>query len=534
MSRGTTLGCWLLPIIAGVATAWAFPPFHMAQLAWLSLVPLLFTVENCPPGEAFRRGYIAGLTFFGLTTWWVVHVSVPGAVALVAFLALYFGAAAACFAFVSTRLIGMGAMSGGGGPDSVDRNVFGAVVGSASWTVLEWVRGWLLLGGFPWNFLGVSQWQSGPLIQFAGVTGVYGVSALMCFVNYAFYFTIRRFVRQIGSATPMRRLSWEFYFAMLLVCLAFLHGVGEIKSGQNQETRSIRLGLAQPDIPQSLKFDPGERRLILTRLRDQTDVLLAQHPDLIIWPETAMPWPVQYDQESVDLITNILARSKAHLLTGFFDDRRPRMYNAAMLFTPQPAIAAVYRKIHLVAFGEYVPLRALWAPLLKKVGPRDYNVDDFFDMTPGGEFTVFQMPGCRFGTVICYEDTVPGLYRQFVQRDVDFMVNLTNDAWFKTSPELEMHLANAVFRAVENRRPLVRATNNGVTCVVSEHGAIPAKWRCPPFVPGNLSCELPLPVEHTQTFYTRHGDVFVAGCGLISALGIGLAAFRKNRLQSPV
>lgn len=516
------MGRWLLPLITGVATAWAFPPFNMGQMAWLSLVPLLFAIENCAWGEAFRRGYIAGLAFFGMTTWWIVHVSVPGAVATIAFLALYFGAAASSFAVVRARIAGT--------DDSVVRNLAAAVVGTACWTTLEWVRGWFLLGGFPWNFLGVSQWQAGPLIQFASVTGVYGVSALLCLVNYAFYFTIRRLVRQIGKPAPLRRLSWEFYVAMVLVALAFMHGIGEIRSGQEQKTRSLRVGLVQPDIPQSLKFEPGEKQMILSRLGDQTDVLLADHPDLIIWPETAMPWVIQNDRESVDLVTNILAKSKAHLLTGYFDDRYPKLYNAAILFTPQAHIGGVYRKIHLVPFGEFVPLRSIWAPLLKRVGPKDYNVDDFFDMSTGDEYSIFEANGLRFGTVICFEDTLPDLYRRFVQRDVDFMVNLTNDAWFKTSPELQMHLANAVFRAVENRRLLVRATNNGVTCVVSEHGFI--RSHCVPFVQGSLSSELSLPTERTQTFYTRHGDVFVAGCAVIAVLGIGLAAFRGNRLES--
>jgi apolipoprotein N-acyltransferase len=176
-----------------------------------------------------------------------------------------------------------------------------------------------------------------------------------------------------------------------------------------------------------------------------------------------------------------------------------------------------------------VPLRSIWAPLLKRVGPKDYNVDDFFDMSTGDDYTIFEADGSRFGVVICFEDTLPGLYRRFVQRDVDFMVNLTNDAWFKTSPELQTHLANAVFRAVENHRPLVRATNNGVTCVVNEHGFI--RSHSLPFVEGGLSSELSLPVDHTKTFYTRHGDVFVAGCALVSLLSI---AFVLARPQRPV
>lgn len=510
--------------------ALAFPPFNMGQLAWLSLVPLLFALEDCSWGEAFRRGYIAGLVFFAITTWWIVHVTMPGSVGLVAFLALYFGVAAMAFALVGAQIARTSAAPDGGSSDSVIRNLSAAAVGAACWTTLEWVRGWFLWGGFPWNFLGVSQWQAGPLIQFANVTGVYGVSALLCFINYVFYFTIRRFVRQMGERAPARRLSWEFYAGMGLVCLAFLHGMREIRSGSGQESRTLRLGLVQADIPQTLKFDPEQRTMILQRHRELTDVLLADHPELIVWPETATPWAIQYDRESIELVTNILAKSNAYLLTGFFENRRPKMFNAAILFTPQPAIAGIYRKVHLVPFGEYIPLRALWSPLLKKVGPKDYDVDDFFDLSTGDEYTVFEAKGFRFGVVICFEDTVPGLYRHFVQRDVDFMVNLTNDAWFKTSPESVMHLANASFRAVETRRPLVRATNNGLTCVVSENGFIRA--RCLPFVQGSLSYELRVTADHAQTFYTRHGDVFVGACAVVSLVAIGLAAFQRNRLQS--
>lgn len=510
--------------------AFAFPPFNINQMAWVALVPLLFAVENCDWGEAFRRGYITGLTFFGMTVWWLVHVTVPGAIAVIAFLALYFGAAAIVFSMAGARMTKTDPASDDVSRDSFIRNLGAAVIGTTSWVTLEWVRGCFLMGGFPWNFLGVSQWQAGPLIQFASVTGVYGVSALLCFVNHGFYFTIRRIVRQMGQRNMVRRLHWEFYVAMMLVCLALWHGIKEIRSGAGQSPRTLRLGLVQPDIPQSLKFDPNERELILSRHRQLTEALLADHPDLIVWPETAIPWAVQYDPGSAALVTNLLARSKAHLLTGYFDNRQRQMFNAAVLFTPKPVISGIYRKMHLVPFGEYVPLRRAWAPLLRKIGPKDYDVDDFFDLSAGEEYTIFEAVGARFGTVICYEDTVPSLYRRFVQRDVDFMINLTNDAWFKTSPELETHLANAVFRAVENRRPLVRATNNGVTCVINEHGFITA--RCAPFKPATLSVDLPLPANRAQTFYTRHGDVFVALCAALSAIAIGLAAFRCRQVDS--
>ena len=127
---------WLLPVAAGALTALAFPPFHMSQMAWLSLVPLLFAVENCDWGEAFRRGYIAGLVFFGMTAWWIVHVTVPGAVAVIAFLALYFGAAAVAFAVLNARIAKTNARADGDSSDSAIRNLGAAVVGAACWATL--------------------------------------------------------------------------------------------------------------------------------------------------------------------------------------------------------------------------------------------------------------------------------------------------------------------------------------------------------------------------------------------------------------
>jgi apolipoprotein N-acyltransferase len=410
-----------------------------------------------------------------------------------------------------------------------------AIVGSAGWVTLEWVRGQFLLGGFPWNFLGASQHQAVPLIQFASVTGVYGVSAFVCFVNFAFFFTVRRFVRQMRDKIPLRRLSYEFYLAMGLVCAALLHGMREIRRGEPD--RTLRLALVQGNIPQTLKFVPGERPMILERYRTLTQQTLADEPDLIIWPETATPDALRYDPESFALVTNLAALANAYLLTGTIDmtpySSPPEAFNAAILVRPDGALVNIYHKLHLVPFGEYVPLRKI-LPFMKWLTP----IQDSFER--GREFTVFALEGrasarpfdeaasrkrgppnesIRFGAVICFEDTVPELYRQFVRRGVDFMVNLTNDAWFKESPAAELHLANAIFRTVETRRPLVRATNNGVTCIVDEFGFV--RERLEPFAARSAVWELPLSGRTDLTFYAQHGDAFVALCAIVS----GVAAF---------
>ena len=220
---------WLLPIATGALLALALPPFNIAELGWLSLVPLLFALEDCRLEEAFRRGYIAGLVFFGMTIWWLYHVTIPGTVGAIAFLALVFRCGSAgdrAWPTVCCRI------AGNPRTDSVTaaaiRNLLVAAIVSAGWVTVEWLRGKVLFGGFPWNFIGVTQWQAGPLIQFASVTGIYGVSALVCFVNVALYFTIRRFILQMQSREKRWRLSWEFYVAMGLICAGVLawHAVG--------------------------------------------------------------------------------------------------------------------------------------------------------------------------------------------------------------------------------------------------------------------------------------------------------------------
>ncbi|NQU10970.1 apolipoprotein N-acyltransferase [bacterium] len=402
-------------------------------------------------------------------------------------------------------------------------NLLLMLLAPVGWVVLEWVRGRFILGGFPWNFVGVSQHAVPHAIQYAAVTGVYGVSALVAFGNLGIYCTARRFWNQLRTVAPRRRLSWEFYLAVGAMCLPLVYGARTIHRAA-PAGESLRLLLVQGNIPQDLKFDPLEKSMILDRYERWTRAGLEfRRPDLIIWPETATPEALRYDPASYALVTNLAATAGVPLLSGTIDytprSEPPEGFNAAMLVGPDGAVQQIYRKLHLVPFGEYVPLRKIF-PFLKWLTP----IPDSFER--GEQHTVFTLPASdrnahpalRFGVVICFEDAVASLYRQFVRQDVDFMVNLTNDAWFKESPAAELHLANAVFRAVESRRPLVRVTNNGVTCIVDQFGIV--RNRLDPFREGSLNTELALPATRPTTFYTRYGDVFVGGCALVGALAV--------------
>jgi apolipoprotein N-acyltransferase len=502
-----------LPAASGALYAFALPPFDVNELGWVALIPLLFAVEGCRPGEAFRRGYVAGLVFFGMTTWWLVHVSWFAPVALTAFLALYFGAAVVWFVQPAS--------------DVFWRNLLAGIVGTASWVTLEWIRGHAPLGGYGWNMLGVTQHRNVPFIQFASVTGIYGVSALVCFVNFAFFQTIRRFVRNIGAREPLRRLSWEFYLAMALVCSVFLHGLREMRV--EQDGRTLRIALVQGNIPQTLKFEPEQKPLIIERYRSLTESIMPLEPELIIWPETATPEALRYDRESFELATNVAQQAHAFLLTGTFDatpNKEPlEAFNSAMLVRPDGTLGEIYRKIHLVPFGEYVPLRKI-LPFIKYLTPIQNSCER------GREFTIFHLAELSFGTVICFEDTVPELYRVFVKRGADFMVNVTNDAWFQDSPAAELHVANAVFRCAETRRWLIRCTNSGVTCAVNPFGMV--RMRAAPFTASARIFVLSIPADQPVTFYTQWGDVFAGGCAAIVVASFGMAVWvRRRKGRSP-
>jgi apolipoprotein N-acyltransferase len=296
----------------------------------------------------------------------------------------------------------------------------------------------------------------------------------------------------------------------------------------DESPRTLRVALVQGNIPQSLKFDPAEKPMTFERYRTLTERALVLKPELIIWPETAMTDPLRYDPSSYALVTDLVARADAPLLTGTIDVTGPTAFNAAVLTQPDGRITGIYHKIHLVPFGEYIPLKHLAVPLLKWLGPKDYEASDDYGFACGSEYTLFEAGGLQFGTVICFEDTLPDLYRRFVQRGADFMVNITNDAWFKHSPASEMQLANAVFRAAETHRPLVRVTNNGVTCVVDEFGGVNPQTRLAPFTDGTMVCELMVPRTAGLTFYTMHGDWFAGACVLLSVLGLAVVVRRKK------
>ena len=296
----------------------------------------------------------------------------------------------------------------------------------------------------------------------------------------------------------------------------------------------LHVALVQASVPRAEKFDVRYKQTIFDKFSRLSKIALtsASGIDLLVWPESAMPEPVLEDQETFDFVSQIARSNKVDLLLGAIDEEPHQVYNAALLFRPE-GDPQLYRKIHLVPFGEYVPFRhsfPLFAAIVGDQVPEDFDA--------GKEFTVFQLSNHRakVAPLICFEDTIGELTRQFVLRGADFFANVTNDGWFLRSAGSRQHLANAIFRCVENRRPMVRAANTGVTCFVNEFGRVTQVLRDDQgsiFEEGTLIGEINIATEPSLTFYGQHGELFAKICtGLALAVLLArlltLVRFRRN------
>ncbi len=511
---------WLAALTTGVLLALSFPPVDRGGLIWIALIPLIcgvwFRRPRTSGRRAFALGYVAGLTFFTITFYWLhelgllFHAPILRGIPL--FLALYLALYPAIWTWFLDRVLVPGAT--GKTFRHSGRNLFVGALGAAAWTGLEWVRGWLF-GGFGWNGLGVALHNDLPMIQVADLTGVFGLTWLIAYANLMLVIIVRRLVAEFGPVF-LHRIRWEFSASVLLVGLVFAYGVRQLMNPSAPgKVVSLDVAMIQANIPQTDKFDPEAEDAIFAELREQTALAAALRPNLIVWPESATPRGVFADQINFDFVTGVVAEHHIPLLFGtVLEDPTVGSFNGAVLLSPDdtdPMRWPIYRKIHLVPFGEYLPLRPLLGWALAGLLPGDF--------LPGNEYTLLPLakPPIKIAALVCFEDTVGELTRRFADAGADLLVNVTNDGWFGQSAAARVHLANAVFRAVENRRPLLRCCNTGITANILPTGRIDE--ALPPFQKGMLNRRIGVPIQAATTFYTRHGDWvawFSAGVTLIA------------------
>lgn len=495
----------------------------------MALSPLIVAVWFS--GENSRRrwlhnlllGYLAGIVFFTFTFGWLgalgdlyenvfLHTL---SFLLSIYLAMHFAFWAWFIGFLKPNTF-----------TASWRNLLIAFLAACAWATHEWIRGWLF-SGFGWNGLGVALHKATPMIQIAEFTGVVGLSFAIAFANI------------IAVTTPIRlfleakthRVRPHFDLTITLVGIVALLSFGLNRmTASVQSTKAIRVAAVQANVPQLEKFDPQFAPKVFEKFRRLSEVAVRTNPppELLVWPESSMPDPVRdQNTESYQFVRSFAGSNKTDLMLGTLDFEDRHDYNAALLVSNNGERMQIYRKIHLVPFGEYIPLRnsfPLFATIAGTWVPGDF--------ARGTEHSVFSLTNSdvRVAPLICFEDTVGDLVRHFVLNGADLLVDITNDGWFLHSSGAEQHLANAKFRCVENRRPMIRAANTGVTCFVSQFGRIIDYFRDDigsPFCEGTLTGEVPLPQDRYLTFYTRHGEWFAEICAAITVMTIIVFLVRR-------
>jgi apolipoprotein N-acyltransferase len=546
----------VLAVLAGGLLAAAYPRPEVAGLGWVAPGLLMVAALGCPPAKAFWTGYWGGLVFWGISLYWLLWIPVAfwpvlGWLALSGYLALYQGV----WTWLGAFLLPGGAGAGAGtAAQNWDRGLARllnlprltrmawTLAAAVCWVALEMIRA-RLLTGFPWNLLGVSQYTMLPLVQLAKVTGVYGLSFIMAWTSLALVIAAAGIAR-----FPSRRgwLTGELAAPAAVVAAVWLWGARECYQGLGAMTTPVvRMALLQPSVPQTLIWNSREDEARLQRLVKLSREALAARPDVLVWPEAAAPGFLRFDSNVWAAVSGLAQSSNTWLVVGS-DDAEPannggeHYFNSAFLVSPEGLIRNRYRKRHLVMFGEYAPL-ARWLPFLKRLLP----VGEGF--SPGTEAVHFEWPltaaggaKVRAAVLICFEDVMAGLVRRSVESDTDFILNLTNDGWFRESEAQYQHAANAVFRAVETGRPLVRCTNNGRTCWVDTLGRIRemeshvAGERPSVYDEGWHLVTVPLPPQGAAglTFYHRHGDWFGWAC-MGAAAGLAGWRWRQGPRRQP-
>lgn len=513
----------LAAVVSGLLLFAAFPPLELSWIAWIALVPLLLIVVHASPVQALRMGLITGLVFWWLSIAWMTHVSWFGWFLLGGYCALYI----AGFSLIASWMLRRSGMRCSGG-------MLGALFGiPALWVGFEYLRS-MLFTGFPWNPMGVSQAINLSLIQWAEWGGVYVVSFLVVLVNTALALTLLQSGRL--PRIPWYRLVLPLSLALTILLLCRVQGMRTIRQVNGRSGLPLRVAVIQLNIPQFEKWAAEYGAAIEARLqRITTAAIQRYHPELVVWPETAIPSFIRDSVSTQKLISGLLIHG-IPLLVGAMDFETTgdtiRYYNNSFLFDPERGLTQIYAKRHLVAFGEYIPMESLM-PFVRSLTP----VEESF--TPGKIPTVFRLDASprAFSVLICFEDTVAYLARDAVRAGARLLINQTNDAWFDPSCASRQHMLHGVFRCVENRVPGARSTNTGITCFIDRTGmatGLLAPGREPLPEPECVARTVLLPgPEMPLTFYTKYGDLFAQVCMISLILPLAIAAMGTMRKSRP-
>jgi apolipoprotein N-acyltransferase len=499
-----------LVIASALLLILAFPNFELWPLAWIGLAPFLLIVARpLKAGRALVLGWLWGAIFFYGTCWWLTYpmihyAHIPARLAYpllllpIALVALF----PALFSLLLSRLVahlGLGAV----------------LAAPLLWVTCEWAR--YEVTGQLWNALGYSQAFHPVLIQSARWGGVYAVSFLILTANAALAFAaLNRRTRELALSLS------------LVVCIVFVIAAARFGTTRNHQLPGERAPIVvavQPNVPMEGSDDPAAMERLLDRHLELSTQGLSKVPTgvsaivLVVWPESPMNFSYSRDSHLREVVANFARSNHTSILLNSLEPAAEGgEHNSAVMVNEEGRIVAQYDKIRLMPFGEYVPLPR-WLPGASSVRG---IVGDFM---PGSSYTLMPLGAFRVGVFICIEAAYPSIARTFANQGADVLINISNDGYLGPTPVMRQHLSNAIFRAVESERELVRVTNNGISANIESDGRI--LDYTPAFEPAVRTWSVS-DQKDNKTFYTRHGDIFVYSCVLMS-LGLISATFRTKR-----
>jgi len=506
--RASALGDGVAAIASSILLILSFPNSGYWPLAWVGLVPLIVAIALRPsPRRSFFLGWLTGAVFFYGSCYWLTYsmIHYGGIPRWAAYLVLapvpvFVGLFPGAFALVLARAIrawGTSAL------------FFAPLI----WSALEWGR--LALTGQLWNAIGYSQAYQPMLIQPARWGGVYAIGFMVVSISAAVAFLVLK--RNARSLL----VTGLVFLSVTLVMLA-----SQSSSPESSLTAPEAVVVAlQPNVPMDIVKSNEEMQVLIERHVSMSETVLKQLPNdgtprLAIWPESPMNFAYGNDSQLRELLVRFATANQTAVLFNS-QEAAPNdgIYNSAVMVNQQGGLIAQYDKIRLLPFGEYVPLPR-WMPGASVVGT---IVGDF---TPGTKYTLMKVGDVRAGVFICIESAYPSIARSFTRDGADVLINISNDGYLGPTAVMRQHLANVVFRAVENGRPILRVTNSGITAYITPWGEVTdategfqtavRTWR----IGRN---------ERAKTFYSRRGDLFVAFSVAISVL-VFAATFWRPKL----
>ena len=456
----------LLSIVSGLASGLSFDIPQLSFLIWFSFIPLIYLLYKLKKPAVYF--FLAGIVNYLVIFFWIGSVTSLGEFALILYLSLYW----LIFAYSGKFFISY---------------KFAIVVLPALWVVLEFIRENAAGASFGWGILGYSQFKNIFLIQISDILGVKFISFIIITVNVAIF-----------KAYKQKKILTN---NLLYVLILFVVSVGYSTYRLRTIVPSsyLKVSIVQPNIPQGLKWNMSAASYIIGKLKRLSK---GTNPDtLVIYPEAS--WPKLLDTSARMDLSKWVKSLKKNVLIGAVIKEKDKFYNAALLIDREGQYRGVYRKIKLVPFGEYVPLRHLlrFIPVINDLG----------DISAGRDFHIFDYHHKKFGVLICFEDIFPGLAAKLA-RHSDLLVNITNDGWFDGNPEAIQHLSIMVFRAIENRISIVRAANTGISGYVDFLGHIHIVTNKGKALFVDAVAELKVPLNSARSIYNKIGDVFPFLC----------------------